>query len=309
MVKLAGDKIKWHPAFEAAIQLEFKEYKNHLEFLVEHQLTDEPLRIDVVIIKKLKDIKIDKKIGKILEKYNIFEYKSPKDYISIDDYYKVRAYAYLYKVLSGETNSISLDEITITLVSNRRPNKLIEYIKNNTKINISKIDSGLYYIEDTDIKTQLIITKELSDEESTYLKVLQLKHNNRNSLKKVLTEYLINKKDPLYSIIMNVLAEANPEEIMGVYKDMGKPQLSKENMDLLIEIMKNMKIDEDFMNEGRIEGKTESIIEILSDIGDVPQKLKKFIYSQKDINVLNKWIKIAAKSEGIKEFEDKINFK
>lgn len=252
---MAGDKIKWHPAFEAAIQLEFKEYKNYLEFLVEHQLTDEPLRIDVVIIKKLKDIKINKKIGKLLEKYNIFEYKSPKDYISIDDYYKVRAYAYLYKVLSGETNSISLDEITITLVSNRRPNKLIEYIKNNTKINISKVDSGLYYIEDTDIKTQLIVTKELLDEESAYLKILQLKHNNKNSLKKILTEYLENEKDPLYSIIMNVLAEANPEEIMGVYKDMGKPQLSKENMDLLVEIMKNMKIDEDFMNEGRIDFK------------------------------------------------------
>ena len=28
------------------------------------------------------------------------EYKSPTDYFSIDDYYKVRAYAYLYKVLA-----------------------------------------------------------------------------------------------------------------------------------------------------------------------------------------------------------------
>lgn len=58
---MVKEKIKWHPAFAAAIQLEFKEYKKYLEFSVEHQLTDEPLKIDIVIIKKLEDIEIDKK--------------------------------------------------------------------------------------------------------------------------------------------------------------------------------------------------------------------------------------------------------
>jgi len=91
------EKIKWHPAFAAAIQLEFKEYKEHLDYEIEHQLTKEPLRIDVVIIKKLDDIEIDKTIGKIFRKYNVMEYKSPTDYFSINDYYQVKAYAYLYK--------------------------------------------------------------------------------------------------------------------------------------------------------------------------------------------------------------------
>ncbi|MDP4147185.1 MAG: hypothetical protein Q8936_22370, partial [Bacillota bacterium] len=97
---MSKEKIKWHPAFTAAMQLELKEYKEHLEFLTEHQLTDEPLRIDILVIKKLDNIEIDTAIGKIFRKYNIFEYKSPTDYISIDDYYKVKAYAYLYKALS-----------------------------------------------------------------------------------------------------------------------------------------------------------------------------------------------------------------
>lgn len=78
---MVGDKVKWHPAFQAAIQLEFKEYKEYLEFSVKHQLTDEPLRIDIVVIKKLKEIAIEKSVGKILKKYNVFEYKSPKDLV------------------------------------------------------------------------------------------------------------------------------------------------------------------------------------------------------------------------------------
>ncbi|OBR89908.1 MULTISPECIES: hypothetical protein [Clostridium] len=85
---MANEKIKWHPAFAAAIQLELKEYREDLEFVTEYQLTDEPLRIDVLVIKKLKDIRITKSLGKIFRKYNIFEYKSPTDYISIDDYYQ-----------------------------------------------------------------------------------------------------------------------------------------------------------------------------------------------------------------------------
>ena len=100
------------------------------EFITEYQLTDEPLRIDVLVIKKLKDIQINRAIGKIFRKYNILEYKSPTDYISIDDYYKVKAYVYLYKALSQETDGVNIDEITITLTSSKYPRKLMNYLKN-----------------------------------------------------------------------------------------------------------------------------------------------------------------------------------
>ena len=139
--------------------MEFKEYKEHLDFSIEHQLTDEPLKIDIVVIKKLHNIEINKTIGKILNKYNVFEYKSPTDYISIDDYYKIKAYAYLYKALSKKTNRIDIKEITITLTSNRYPKKLIEHLKIKQEASITNPYSGIYYIENTDIKTQILITK------------------------------------------------------------------------------------------------------------------------------------------------------
>jgi len=249
------EKIKWHPAFAAAIQLEFKDYKDHLDFKIEHQLTAEPLRIDVVVIKKLDDIEIDKTMGKIFRKYNVMEYKSPTDYFSIDDYYKVRAYAYLYKVLSEKTNPISIEEITISIVVNKYPNKLIKYLKEKQGVNTSQIEKGIYYIENTDIKTQIIVNnKNLNKKDSEYLKLLQIKQQDSGLLEKWINEYARNTKDPLYSIIMNVLTEINTNSILEVYKKMGVPQISEENREFLLEAIKKLQIDKKIREEGIEEG-------------------------------------------------------
>ncbi|MFP3041235.1 hypothetical protein LQZ19_05375 [Treponema primitia] len=58
-------RITWHTAFCDAIRLELLDYQDALEFDIEHQLTRESLRIDMVIIKKKKDITITKKIAAI----------------------------------------------------------------------------------------------------------------------------------------------------------------------------------------------------------------------------------------------------
>ena len=42
-------------------------------------------------IKKNVDEPIEKNIGRIFRKHNIVEYKSPTDYLSVDDFYKVYA--------------------------------------------------------------------------------------------------------------------------------------------------------------------------------------------------------------------------
>jgi hypothetical protein len=47
-------------------------YRNILEFKAEYQLSAEPLRIDVLIIKKLKDVAIEKNIGVIFRTDNIY---------------------------------------------------------------------------------------------------------------------------------------------------------------------------------------------------------------------------------------------
>ena len=94
------EKLQWHPAFLQALQLELLDYKNALQFNYEYQLTTEPLRVDLLVIKKPKDLAIDKNIARIFRSDNILEFKSPGDYLSVKDFLKVYSYACLYAAIT-----------------------------------------------------------------------------------------------------------------------------------------------------------------------------------------------------------------
>ena len=51
-----GGNVKWHQAFFEVIQSELAAYGDELHFESERHLSREPLRMDVLIIKKLNDI-------------------------------------------------------------------------------------------------------------------------------------------------------------------------------------------------------------------------------------------------------------
>nr|WP_318038188.1 Rpn family recombination-promoting nuclease/putative transposase [uncultured Faecalibacillus sp.] len=53
---------------------------------------------------------------------------------------------------------------------------------------------------------------------------------------------------------------------------------------------------------GIINGKIESVLELLEDKGEVPEKVKTEIFAETDLEVLKKWLHLAAKSETIEEF-------
>lgn len=61
-------------------------------------------------------------------------------------------------------------------------------------------------------------------------------------------------------------------------------------------------IREDERYLGKAEGKAESILELLADCGDVPDELRKRICKEIDLEILNKWIKLAARAKSVEEF-------
>ena len=65
-------------------------------------------------------------------------------------------------------------------------------------------------------------------------------------------------------------------------------------------------ISEEFRQEGRQEAKQESILELLEELGLIPQNLENKIRKQSDLETLSHWLKLAAKSETIEEFINKI---
>ena len=92
----SDDKIQWHPAFDAALQIELGEEAKYLEFEPEHLLSKKPMQIDV-LVKNEKHVQIKKNIGRIFRQHNIVEYKSPDDTLTIDDFYKVYGYTCIYR--------------------------------------------------------------------------------------------------------------------------------------------------------------------------------------------------------------------
>ena len=109
------EKIQWHPAFDAALQIELGEETKYLEFDSEHLLSKKPMQIDV-LVKNERHVKIQKNIGRIFRQYNVVEYKSPEDDLNIDDFYKVYAYACIYKADTETVDFIPAAELTITFV-------------------------------------------------------------------------------------------------------------------------------------------------------------------------------------------------
>jgi hypothetical protein len=206
--------IPWHPAFIQALQLELIEYKDILEFCPESQLTSEPLKIDCVVIKKIKDVEIKKNIAVIFKTWNILEYKSPDDYVSIDDYYKVYGYACFYVY----SNSIPIDELTVTFVESRYPRELIKHLKKNRGFTVEKNGNGIYNVIGDILPIQIIDSRKLSGEDNLWLKNLSNKLGH-TEIDRLLTESAQHGKATQIAAYMYAIVNANSiimEEIVKV---------------------------------------------------------------------------------------------
>jgi len=164
------DNIPWHPAFYAATELEFKDDIESLEIQSEYQLSKEPLRIDVLLLKAGDGFKTKNKIGHIMRKYNVIEYKSPSDSLTIDDFYKTIGYAFIYKGLGTTVDAVPLSELTVSLFRESKPRELIKKLGNSGH-GIEKKYPGIYYVSGCEIPVQIVVTKELDIEHSS-LRVL-----------------------------------------------------------------------------------------------------------------------------------------
>jgi hypothetical protein len=152
-----------------ALQLELEDYADELEFKAEYQLTSEPLRIDIVVVKKKDGVKINKNIGRIFRAHNIVEFKSPRDSFSTDDLFKTLAYVVLYAVVEG----VDPRNCTLTLAGARKPAKLMEYLRKTPGRRIEKSAEGMYYVYGEQFPIQIIETKRLSERENLWLASLR----------------------------------------------------------------------------------------------------------------------------------------
>src|SRR5699024_2581707 len=110
------------------------EEKEKFHFFQEYNLSQKPLQIDTLVVREKitqadtavssesaeeQEKNVGKNLGRLFRKYNIIEYKSPDDYLSINDFYKVMGYVCLYQSETEHVLAIRPEELTVTLVCSR----------------------------------------------------------------------------------------------------------------------------------------------------------------------------------------------
>ena len=218
-------KIYWHGAFVEALKLELEQYRDVLKYETECQLTEEALRMDVLVIKVDKDVKIEKNIGKIFRTYNIVEYKSETDSFSIWDYNKTLAYALLYTTIK----KVHLSDITISIALTIYPRDLLKFLKNERGLDVHDVGDGIYYIKGDIVTVQIIESKKLLPENNIYMRNLR-SNLSAEEMYQTLESYKERKPLDKRSVYVDRLIKANPE----VFKEVLK-MLSEEAVKIIIE--------------------------------------------------------------------------
>lgn len=204
--------LQWHPGFYAALQIEFEEESDKLQFENEHLLGKKPMSIDVLVIKVRQGETIHKNIGRIFRQHNLIEYKNPDDHISLNDFFKVSGYACFYQSDTNHVKEVLPDEITITLVCNHYPRKMIRYLMEYNDVTIEKNSPGIYCMAGWFCPVQIIIGHELPSEENMWISRLRKDLDVEKDMEPLARVYKEKRNHPLYSAAMDLIFRANPEQ-------------------------------------------------------------------------------------------------
>ena len=219
---MKNTKLQWHPAFDAALRI--------------------TLQMDILIIKKLKDVPIRKTIGRIFRKHNIIEYKSPGDSLSINDFYKVYGYACIYQSNTDRIKEIDPQELTLTFVCSHYPRNLLRHLKHARGLSTEDQGGGIYYLNGDPIPMQLLIVPELTDTENYWLQSMRTDLRAGKEIQKLMREYEKHRKSKDYAAVMDLITRANWEQM----------EVEKKMCDALKELFSEELKEAD--NNGRTEG-------------------------------------------------------
>ena len=285
---MTDGRLQWRSGFSAALRVELEDELDELCIEDEHMLSKKPMQIDVLVVKKKGEQPIRKNIGRIFRKHNIIEYKSPEDYLSINDFYKVYGYTCFYQSETKRVKDIPPEEITMTFICNHYPQKLLEHLKKFKGIEVEKQEAGLYYLLGDSFPIQLVIVKEVSIEENYWLQNLRCNLKTGEEIQEVVRRYEQVKHMAYYSDVMNLIVRANQKQM----------EEEKNMCEALNELIAEELKEADLRGrkEGRKEGRSVGQIEKLKEL--VQKKLAKNQSIEKiaddlveDVEVIRKIVK------------------
>jgi len=168
------------------LKAELSDYADDLEWRDEFLLNKDPQRIDVIVIKKKTDKPIRKRIGQIFRKYNVVEYKSEKDSLSVNSFNRVCGYAFqLMDMYKGDPTPAP-SNLTLTFVVYHHPREVIEYCRKELGCKADLTRKDVFCLNGWTIPIQVINCKKLSAEDSDWIRNLRSDIEKFEELKSVI---------------------------------------------------------------------------------------------------------------------------
>ena len=225
-----------------------------------------------------------------------------------------------YMIRNLENHSVSLDILAEDLDGNLINTEIQMYeepapLKRSryyiSSIDMSILEKGVPYNKLPDV-TMIYITKEdfIGNKQGSYsICRMSDEHNTTIGMDNGLHEKYYNLEYPTDDIVINELLQyfenSDPfyhtENFPRIVERVHYFKIQNEGVDIMCEIAD--RIRKEGRIAGRIESKIEDILELLGDLGKVPQKILECINQETDLDILSKWLKYAAKATSIAEFE------
>ena len=165
----------WHSWFYSLLNiLLYKFRNNHVTVLPEVKLGAMPPIADFIVVKEDSIVDLGLEVFSFFRKYNIIEFKSPDDELSIFVLWKVVGYAGFFI----NRDRVEPDEITLTLVRGAKPVGLFKELKKQgAKVIEGSVDGpakGIYTIENwkVDFPIQIIVSTELEGDEYAFFRTI-----------------------------------------------------------------------------------------------------------------------------------------
>ena len=266
----------YHDAAFDAFRYRLNEYvKNgYVTLEGEHRLSTHPLKIDIIVIKKNRDVEIDTPWGKIFRDCNIVEYKSPvSPPLTLSVFTKV---VYGYAGVYSSQNDIKLTDMSATIMYPKKPTDLFETLKNEFNYRVLRKGRGIYYIvqrgcaPEKSLAVQVVVYSELEDSD---LVLKALKPGIDGAMARKVLEFPVDNEEsiPLLSHWWDVMWLEN-FEILTLEVNMNK-------RDKAVKFMKDNGLLTEILQEERQAGvleRTTQLLEYLKSGHSIEEAEKEF---------------------------------
>ena len=221
-----------------------------------------------------------------------------------------------YVIRNLENHSVELDilaeeisgnliNVELQMYKDPVPLKRTRYYLSS--IDMSILEKGKPYYELPDV-TVVYITQEdfIGGKRGHY-------DRNRSANGQEITTCLDNGQHESYFNLEYPTDDVKINELLGYLKN-SDPFYQTENFPRIVERVNYFKVQKEgvtimceiadkIRQEGLIEGKVESILELLEEFGNIPKQIIQRINQETSSDMLNKWLRCAAKASSFAEFE------